>query len=139
MAVGIQGECYIDTVAPPAAMASYNVAHESWDYTPGVMVATERSITGKLHVHRIVGGGGHPWILEEDRVMIIATLAEMLVLRSLIGRYVYYIPCYHDPLDLASYYTQCILIIPSGGVVNMDPMGSYWRIKCKFTDYSTIS
>lgn len=136
MAVGIQDICYIDTVTPP--VATYAVAHGSWDHTPQVMVATERSVTGKLHIHRVVDGGGDPYLLEEDKFTLIATLAQMVTLRALVGQTVYYVPNYHDPLALAGYITTAVFMIPAGGMTNIDPHSSYWRIKCQFMDESTV-
>jgi hypothetical protein len=137
MALGIQSTCYIDTVNPP--VVTYNVLADSWDHTPNVMMANERSVTGKLHVHRIVDGSGDPYQFEEDKVTIMATLAEMAVLRALIGKTVYYVCPYHDPDNLANYVVTTVLVINPGGVANVDPMCTYWRVTCEFLDDSTVT
>ena len=137
MALEIQDECYIDTVNPP--VATYDVVADSWDHTPSVMMAHERSVTGKLHVHRIVDGSGDPYQFEEDKVTILASLSDMSTLRALVGKTVYYVCPYHDPDNLDDYVITTTLVISSGGIVNVDPMCTYWRVNCEFLDDSTVT
>ena len=136
MAYGIQDTCYLDTVDPP--VATYNVLHGSWDHTPVVPVVSERSVTGKLHIHRVVDGGGDPYLFEQDTCTIRVSLTEMLTLRALSGNAVYYIPNYHDPDDLPSSVITGYLIIKDGGIVNIDPCGTYWNVSFEILDDSTV-
>ena len=136
MPYGIQDICYLDTVNPP--VATYNVLHGSWDHTPEVPIVFERSVTGKLHTHRVVDGVGDPYQFEQDKCTIRVSLTEMLTLRGLIGRQVYFIPNYHNDGDITDNMVTGYLSINSGGIVNIDPIGIYWNVTFQIMDDSTV-
>jgi len=136
MALEIQDHIYLDTSNPPTA--TYPVAAEGLDWTPLVSVVTERSLTGKLHIHRLVDGSDDPVSFRSDRLRLIATLAQMLVLRGMSGKTVYYVPNYHDPDNLANYTHESVLIIPEGSIANIDPMCTYWFMNVRLVDDEAI-
>ena len=137
MAYGIQDTCYLDTVDPP--VATYHVLHGSWDHTPVVPLVSERSVTGMLHVHRVVDGSGDPYQFEEDKCTVRVSLTEMLTLRGLIGHRVYFIPNYHDDVNITDNMVTGYLSIDSGGIVNIDPSGVYWNVTFRILDDSTVT
>lgn len=136
MTLAIQDHIYLDTSNPPTD--TYPVAAEGLDWTPMVAVTTERSLTGKLHIHRLVDGGGDPVSFRSDRLRLITTLAQMLTLRGASGKTVYYVPNYHDPDNLAAYTHESILVIPEGAITNIDPMCTYWFVSVRLVDDEAI-
>ena len=137
MTLAIQDHIYLDTTNPPTATYPV-VAEGGLDWTPLVSVVTERSLTGKLHIHRLVDGSDNPVSFRSDRLRLIATLAQMLTLRGMSGKTVRYVPNYHDPDDLATYTHECVLVIPEGSISNIDPMCTYWFINVQLVDDEAI-
>ena len=131
MAASIQNHCHLDTVNPP--VATYSVISGSWDVTLDVPLVMERGLTGLLHYHRILDEGGDVVQFEGERFTIRrATLAQMLTLRGLAGKVVYYVSPYHDEASLT--VVSAILVVPRGGIVNLDPMGTLWNVQVELTD-----
>ena len=73
----------------------YKVLFEGAEDIHGSAVATERGITGKLHVHRLMSGS-NPVVLQDHHYMLKMTRAEMELLIGDLGRTVYFMPNYRD-------------------------------------------
>ncbi|HID61360.1 MAG TPA: hypothetical protein EYP49_01235 [Anaerolineae bacterium] len=115
------------------------MAHESWDSTPLVAVTTERSLTGKLHIHRLVDASGNPIQFCADRMTLLCTLAEMQTVKALAGKTIYYVSNYHDDANLASYTITGVLVIQPGGITNIDPAGDWWRVNIEIVDDDAVT
>jgi hypothetical protein len=137
MALGIQSHIHLDTDDPPTA--EYPVAMGTLDFTADVLLSMERGVTGKLHVHRVVDGGGDPYQFVADACTLLLTQAQMATVKALAGKAVYYVPNRHDDDDVGSYATACILVIPTGGITNIDPMGDWWRVQIQVADNETVT
>lgn len=124
-------------MTPPTA--TYAVQHGAWDYAPEVLIASARSVTGKLHVHRVVNNSGVPYQFSHDRITLLGlTLAQMLTVKGLAGKRVYYVPNYHDDAALTPYIITGYLIIGAGAIQNVDPMGTFWNIQGEILDDDTV-
>ena len=137
MAASIQDHIHLDTSTPPTT-EYYVKWPEGWDYTPQLEVIYERGLTGKLLVHRLVDDSGDPIQFDEDILTLTITLAEMITLRALAGKAMYYVPNLHDDASLSSYIETCYFDIRPGMAL-IDPMGSYWSIQIQIHDNEAVS
>ena len=138
MAVQIHDHCHLDTDNPPTD--TYNVQHGTWDHTPHVGVVVERSVTGVAHVHRLVDGSGDPVQFQNERFTLLGlTLAEMITIRALIGKTVYFVSNYHDDDAIAGYVVTGVLIVEPGGIQNADPSATVWNIQCRIEDTGAVT
>jgi len=131
MAASIKDHIHLGVANPP--VTEYDVRHGTLDYTPNTAATYERGITGVLHIHRLLTGSD-PVQFEEDRETLICTLAQMLVVRALAGKRVYYVPSYHDDAALGTWSTSAyivrgLLVVSQGSITNMDPSGTYWTVQ----------
>ena len=137
MAAEIHDHIHLHTATPPTAQV-YPVTHGSWDYTPGYAMYTERSLTGKLQVHRLMDTGlGVPVTFNSDQVRLKLTLAEMLVIRELAGKHVYYVPNYHEDIGgvpQAAYIYTSVFALKQGAIVNIDPSAGFWYVTLSIVD-----
>jgi len=147
MTVAVHDHIHLSTSDPPTDVgAEYPAAHGTLDWTPNVSVTTERSLTGKLHTHRLLDGAD-PKQFRSDRMTLTLTLAQMLVVRGLSGKRVYFAFNYHDdeedpgpPPSLKSwaagsiYVVRCVLVLETGSISNLDPKSSYWQVNIRLTD-----
>ena len=137
MAASIQDHIHLDTDNPPTT--EYDVMQGSWDHTPDVGLVVERGVTGYAHVHRLVDGGGDPIQFQNERFTLLGlTLAQMLTIRALIGKTVYFNSNYHDPAAHAATVVTGVLIIEPGGIQNIDPSATVWNIQCKVEDTGAV-
>lgn len=136
MSVSIHDHIHLDTADPP--VASYKAEHGSLDITPVVAVVSERALTGKLHVHRLLDGA-EPVQFRSDTLQIRATLAEMLILRALAGKRVYYAPHYHDDNEDGAgslkawaassvYVNRIVMMYRPGSFTNRNPAADLWFV-----------
>lgn len=141
MALEIQDHIHLDVSNPPTA--EYDAQQGTLDHTYETAVTFERSVLGKLHVHRIIDGID-PVQFEADSMTLICTLAQMNTLRALAGKRVYYVPNYHDDAALGTYPTSSyiirgLLIINRGGITNLDPPGTYWTVQISVVDDTQVT
>lgn len=141
MAVGIQSHIHLDTANPP--VVEYSAQMGSLDFTANTAVTFERGITGQLHTHRLLTGS-NPVQFDEDRETLICTLAEMLVVKALAGKRVYYVPNYHDDAAMgtwstSSYIIRGLLVIAQGAITNFDPSGEWWSIAIQIIDDDKVT
>jgi hypothetical protein len=135
MAAAMQDHIHLDTDNPPTA--TYPALHETLDGTPMVAMVTERSLTGKLQVHRLLDGAD-PVQFVNDRMRLRLSLAEMLVVKGLAGKDVYYIPHYHDEAAPAAYVVQAVLVLRPGAITNLDPSAAHWFATVEILDNEAI-
>lgn len=142
MAPSVMDHIHLDTDDPPTA--EYPVSHGTLDLTPNVVVMTERSLTGKLHTHRLLDGAD-PQAFCTDRIRLKLTLAEMLVVKALAGKRVYYAANYHDDDEDGAgslkswaansvYVIRAVAMLRPGAVTNIDPKGAFWYVNVEFVD-----
>jgi len=141
MAVSIQDHIHLGADNPPTA--TFKAEHGTLDVTPSVAVVTERGLTGKLHTHRLLDGAD-PVQFRADRLMIRATLAEMLVLRALAGKTIYYAPHYHDDDEdgagslkawpNSDYVLRIVLMLRPGAITNRNPAADLWFVNIEMVD-----
>jgi len=142
MAASIQNHIHLDTDDPPTA--TYKAEHGTLDVTPAAAVVTERAVLGKLHVHRLLDAG-EPVQFRSDQLQIRATLAEMLTLRALAGKRVYYAPHYHDDDEdgggslkawaaSSVYVNRIVLMYRPGSLTNRNPAADLWFVTIEMVD-----
>ena len=147
MAPSIRSHINLDTNDPPTA--TYAAAQDTWDSAPAVAVVSERGLTGKLHTHRLLSGV-NPVVFCADKMMLTLTLAEMLVVRALGGKTVYFASNYHDDDEDGAgslkawsagsvYVKQGVLMLGPGSIMNLDPMGSWWSLRLELADSGTVT
>ena len=146
MAVGIQDHIHLGTDNPPTNI--YPVVDGTLDLTPGVQVAFDRGLTGVLHTHRLVDDSGNPVQFCNDKMRLRLTLAEMLVVKELIGKTVYYVPNYHDDvedgdsLDVwpdSDYVVRGVLMVQPGSLTNINAMCTHWLLAVEIVDDSAVT
>ena len=135
MAASIQDHIHLGTDNPPTT--TYKAEHGTLDVTPAVAVVTERALTGKLHTHRLLDGAD-PVQFRSDQLQIRATLTEMLALRGLAGKTVYYAPHYHDDDEDGAgslkawsdsdYVFRVVLMFRPGAITNRNPAADLWFV-----------
>jgi hypothetical protein len=103
---------------------SYKVRHDGLERIYEPAVSMERSLTGKLHVHRLTSAGV-PVVFDNYRYTLILTLAEKNQIAADLGKIVYFMPHYRDDADAATYRTE-MLFSSMTEVHNIDPMLEWW-------------
>lgn len=141
MTLQINDHCHLGTANPP--VTEYDVQMGTLDFTANTAVTFERGITGQLHTHRLLTGSD-PVQFDEDKEVLICTLAEMLVVKALAGQRVYYVPNYHDDdaigtWSTSSYIIRGLLIIAQGAITNLDPCGVYWTVQLQIVDDDKVT
>jgi len=142
MAAQMHDHIHLDTADPP--VATYAAEFGSLDATPGVAMITERALTGKLHIHRLLTGGGDVVQFVADTMRLRATNAERITLQGLAGKTVYYTAHYHDDDEdgagslkawAASVHVKRMLVVfRPGSITNRDPKADYWFITIELVD-----
>lgn len=135
MAVEMHDHIHLGTANPP--VTTYKVVHGSLDTTPLVFATPRRALNGKLHMHRLTSAGD-PVQFRGDSFRIRATLAEMLVLRGLVGKPVEYVPNYHDDDAIAGYQHTVYLMATAGSFQNLDPASDYWYVNLQIVDDEAV-
>lgn len=97
-------------------------------------VVSERSITGKLHVHRLMDGST-PELFKDYNYILILTRTELANLIADAGRTVYFMPNYRDDTDTATYRSK-VLFESLTNVRNIDPFLDYYQATIYLRDNS---
>jgi hypothetical protein len=132
MTLQLNDHCHLDTNSPPTA--TYHVMHQGYDPHEQVPMAVERTLTGKLKAHLLLDSSGDPVQLTSHAMTLMVSQAEKTTLESLIGKPVYYIPNWHDDSDQASYVISCKFNVQRGGMIPVDPKGTYWYVQLEILD-----
>ena len=144
MAAEMHDHIHLDTANPPTT--TYKVTHGTLDHTPNVPVEVERALNGKLHVHRLVDGGGDPIPFQSDKLRMKLTYAEMVAVTGMAGKTVYYAFNYHDDEEDAgaldswpdsSYVVRSTLLVRQ--VTNLDPKAAYWYVTIELVDDDAVT
>lgn len=131
MALALQDHIHLDTVTEP--VVEYTVYLDGYDTSLQTPFIAQRSITGKVHAHRLfVAGAIKQFVAHVLRIK--AVMAEKIVLQGLAGKAVYYVPNYHDDNDLASYIVSCYVTVDPQAVVPLNSVGSHWIVGIRITD-----
>ncbi len=127
MAVEIHANILLDTdLSGNLPTNAYRVLHESYEDTLQPAVVPERSLTGKMHIHR-VREGVSPMIFDGVKYELILTLAEKDRLLLDLGKTVYFMHNRRDESDIAT-YRHVMLFESAVGVRPFDPNEAYWRL-----------
>jgi len=144
MAAEVHDHVHLDTDNPPTA--EYPSLHGTLDWTPQVAVVTEHSLTGKLHVHRLVDDEGAPVQYRSDRMRLKLSLAKMLTVKDLAGKTVYFAFNYHDDNENGAaalkawpdsdYVVKAVLQVL--GITNLNPKADFWFINIGLEDEGAV-
>lgn len=133
MAASIHDEILMDTtLAGSIPATSWSVVldgHREYNYAA---VSSERGITGKLHIHRVLETG----VVKQWRdypYTLICTHAEYRALRLLVGKVVYFMPHYRDDGDVAN-YRFVVLFESMGDETPFDANLDYWKVAIRLID-----
>ena len=145
MAIQVHDHIHLGTNNPPTT--EYRVVQGTLDHSQEVPVMTERGVTGLLHIHTLEDGGGIVRF-DADRETVILrgtdAITDLDTLKALAGETVYYVPNYHDDAAMgtwstSAYIIRCVLIIPRGGITNVDPMMSFWTVQIELADHDKVT
>jgi len=114
---------------------AYAVRTEGLEDVYSPVVATDRSITGKLHVHRLMDGTD-PEVFRDYRYTLILTRDELTRLVEDLGRTVYFMPHWRDEGAGFAAYRFKVLFERLTNVRNVDPMTDYWSATIYLRDNS---
>lgn len=89
-------------------VTEYRVIQDGMEKVYEPALVTERSITGKMHIHRVTSSGV-PLVFDNYRYTLWLLDEELDTLRALLARVVYFMPHYRDEADAASYRTVMLL------------------------------
>jgi len=92
-------------------------------YEPAIVV--ERSLTGTMHVHRILTGST-PMVFDGFEYVLLLTRAEKTQLAEDLGKLVYFMPHYRDESDVDA-YRSVMLFRGMQDVRNLDPHLEYYH------------
>ncbi len=133
MVATIHDEMLMDTTLAGALPAtSWSVVHESHREYNYAAVTSERGITGKLHVHRVLETG----VVKQWRdypYTLMCTHSEYRALRLLLGKVLYFMPHYRDDADVAT-YRFVVLFQSMIEEAPYDPHLDYWRVGIRLID-----
>jgi hypothetical protein len=115
---------------------TYQVKLDEFEDTFTPVVATERSLTNQLQVHRLMDGDD-PIVNEGHRYTLVLSRAEKDLVITDLGKVVYFMPHYRDESDVATYRTTKLLM-PGSGAVIYDPEMNWWRMAIVLEDASGI-
>lgn len=133
MAATVHDDILMDTALagqlPATGWAVVLEGHRERTYAA---VQSERGITGKLHVHRVLETG----IVKQWRdypYTLLCTHAEYRALRLLIGKVVYFMPHYRDDGDVAN-YRFVVLFQSMMEEIPLPADLAYWRVSIHLID-----
>jgi hypothetical protein len=89
-------------------------------------VLTERALTGRLHIHRVMDSGD-PLVFDGHRYELFLTRAELDLLKADLARTVYFMPNYRDEGAGWETYREVVFFQSLTGIRNIDPEVDYWR------------
>lgn len=133
MAATIHNGILMDTALAGQLPASeWSVTLEGHREHTYVAVASERGITGKLHIHRTLDAG-NVIQFKDYPYTLICTHAEYRALRLLLGKVVYFMPIYRDDADVAT-YRFVVLLQAVAEEAPYDANQDYWRVVIRLVD-----
>lgn len=103
----------------------YKVLYDGLEERYEPIMSTDRSLTGKMHIHRL-STAGDPTVITGYRYTLILTLAEKIQIAEDLGKTVYFMQHYRDDADTTT-YRKIMLFRSMGEVENFDPMIEWWR------------
>lgn len=113
---------------------TYDVSAEGLEDIYAPAVVTERGLTGKLHVHRLMDGAD-PDVFKDYRYVLFLTRAQLAALVGDVGRTLYFMPHYRDDADVATY--RFIVFFESvTSIRNIDPFLQYYQATIYLRDNS---
>jgi hypothetical protein len=115
---------------------TYEVKLDEFEDTFTPVVATERSLTNRLQVHRLMDGSD-PIVNEGHRYTLILSRAEKDQVKDDMGKVVYFMPHYRDESDVAT-YRKPMLLMPVSGTAIFDPEMNWWHWAIALEDASGI-
>lgn len=104
---------------------TYGVMAEGLEDVCAPAVATDRGITGKLHVHRLMDGAD-PEVFRDYHYVLILTRAELAQLVGDVGRTVYFMPHYRDEGVGFAPYRFKVLFEQLTNIRNIDPQLTWY-------------
>jgi len=113
----------------------YAVMAEGLEDVYAPVVATDRSLTGKLHVHRLLSAG-NPEVFRDYHYILILTRAELIQLVGDLGKTLYFMPHYRDEGAGFASYRYKVLFESLTNVRNIDPMTDHWQATIYLRDNS---
>ena len=101
----------------------YRVLQDGLEKVYEPAMVTERSLTGALHIHRVMESGS-PLVFSGYQYTLFLTMAEKDQIALDLGRVVYFMPHWRDEGDAG--YRSVMLFKSMMNVKNIDPMLQYW-------------
>ncbi len=133
MTLKMQDHIHLDTVNPP--VDEYKALFESYEPNEMPMVEIERSITGRLHPHRLIDSGGDVVQLNAHKLDIItAGTTTKNTLVRMCGEIAYYVSNWHDDDVISDYVVPCVVQL--NGIATLNPIGEYWTVSIEILDNS---
>lgn len=96
------------------------------EYIHEPLIAVQRSLTGRLHVHRIMDGSS-PQEVPMYRYNMILTRAQKDQLVADLGKNVYFMPNYRDEADTST-YRSVMVFRGMTGIKPVGPCEDYFRL-----------
>jgi len=112
----------------------YNVVRDNYRPMYEPLAETERSLTGKLHVHKIMDGA-NPMILKDHRYTLYVTNAELDQLKADLGKNCYFMPHRRDETNWTS-YRQIVFFQGLSEIEVLDPTLAYFLVNIVLQDNS---
>ena len=103
----------------------YKVLFEGAEDIFGPAVAVERSITGTLHVHRLMDGA-NPVVFDDHHFTLKLTRAELVTLTADVGRTLYFMPHYRDEGAAWATYRFKVFLESMTGVKGITSMHAHF-------------
>lgn len=103
----------------------YRVLFDGLERVYEPMMAFERSLTGAMHVHRILESGSAK-VPVAFRYRLFLTRAEKDLIAADLGRVVYFMPHYRDEGAGYAPYRHVMLLSSMSEVRNVNPMLDYY-------------
>ena len=113
----------------------YKVLFEGAEDIFGPAVSVERSITGKLHVHRLMDGS-NPVVFDDHHFTLKLTRAELVTLTADVGRTMYFMPHYRDEGAAWATYRFIVLLESMTGVRGINAMQEHFLATIYLRDNS---
>lgn len=139
MALEMHDDILLDTDVDGSGLPvnGYDIHYGDQADVPYAAVSSERSLTGDLQVHRTTSAGSVMTFLDRD-YQVVATRAEMELLKADLGKICYFMPHYRDDADTAT-YRVVVLFERMTPAIPFDPMNDYWHSTVHLTDASALT
>lgn len=103
----------------------YGVLHEGLEHLREPLMQTERSLTGHMHIHRVLDGSD-PMVVQGERLKLLLEPTEFDTLIADLGKVVYYMPHRRDESDPTT-YRRVMLFRQIESIENVDPNITWYR------------